>query len=265
MAVKKQIITSLFASMLGFFIPTFHAAIGSATIYYPSVGPVPPGITFTDIFESSGTDPVPLYGPPTGFSVGLDFSPVTFVSSTGGSGVDITDGQLNFTLVAAANNLGYVSINTINLFEGGDFTLVGAGTATTQTFASAILRASVTQINGVDVAPVSLTPVSSTVGYNLTANPGAGQLWSLGSSMNVAAQMASLFGPNQHATKINVAVDNQLITIGEIATVSFIAKKEFVVFVNSSTVVVPEPSSAFIAATAFVAMGAAVRRKRVKA
>src|SRR5438270_709188 len=72
--------------------PAAHAA----TINYGDF-PVPPaGITFQQVTESSGTDPVPLYGPPTPFVVGLDFDPTSFVSSSTNGAADITDGQLNF-------------------------------------------------------------------------------------------------------------------------------------------------------------------------
>ena len=54
--------------------PGAHAAL----INYGDF-PVPSaGIVFQQVTESSGTDPVPLYGPPTPFVVGLDFDPTVF-------------------------------------------------------------------------------------------------------------------------------------------------------------------------------------------
>src|SRR5262245_38339561 len=64
-----------------------------ATINYGNFGPVPPGVTFLSVEESSGTDPVPLYGPPTPFATGLDFNPTNYVATSSGGGADLTDGQ----------------------------------------------------------------------------------------------------------------------------------------------------------------------------
>lgn len=262
MAQRRSSLTIIWVITLAFVTPVLTSSLASAAIVYPDFGPIPPGISFTNIFESSVTDPLPLYGPPTGFAVGLDFSPANFGTFSAGGGGDITDGQLNFTLVAAANNLGYTSIDNINLFEAGDFSLTGTGTAGTIASAGAILRASVTQVNGVDIAPVSLTTANAAVNFNLLANPGMVQPWSLGTSINVSAQMMSLFGPNQHATKIDVVINNQMVSISEPLSVSFVAKKEFVISVGANSVIVPEPAAASLAMIALAAFSSTVRRKR---
>ena len=102
------------------------------------------------------------------------------------------------------------------------------GTLTTQVNAGAIFLASVTEINGVGVAPINLAPVNGSVGFNLAANPGVVQPWSLGLSLNVAAQL----GPGQYATKVKVVVNNQLLAISEPTSVAFIAKKDFTITVT---------------------------------
>src|SRR4029077_1924023 len=106
---------------------------------------VPPGVTFIGVTESSGTDPVPLYGPPTPFSVGLDFDPMNFVATATGGASDVTDGQLNLTIRGDSNgSLGFIAINQLNLSEAGDYTLAGVGTPATSVFAGAIMRITVT-------------------------------------------------------------------------------------------------------------------------
>lgn len=200
-----------------------------ASISYGNFGPVPPGVSFLGVEESSGTDAVPLYGPPTPFSVGLDFNPAGFVATSAGGGADITDGQLNFTVMSKAG------ITSLGLFERGDYTLAGVGTPTTQVFAGAILLATVTEINGVGVAPIDLVPVNGSIGFNLAANPGIVQPWSLGLLLNVAGQL----GPGQAATKVKVAINNQLLAISEPTSVAFIAKKDFRIDVG----VIPEPAA----------------------
>jgi hypothetical protein len=208
-----------------------------------------PGAMFLDVTESSGTDDVPLYGAPDPFVIGLDFDPASFVASSVGGGPDVTDGQLNFTIMTG------LGVNSVNLFEAGDFTLAGTGTPATQVFAGAILRATVTQINGVNVVPINLFPSNASVGFNLVANPGIVQPWSLGTAINVAAQLA----PNQRATKVEVAINNQLLAFSEPTSVAFIAKKEFVIDID---VEIPEPATITLAGLAVFGLVAACGRRR---
>jgi hypothetical protein len=220
----------------------------AATISYGTFGPVPPGVTFLDVEESSGTDAVPLYGPPDPFATGLDFDPTSFVATASGGAEDVTDGQLNFTVMGA------LGINSISLQEFGDYSLVGVGTATTQAIAGAIMRATVTQINGVNVAPINLTPVNASVGFNLLANPGVVQPWSLGTTLNVAAQMAG----RGRATKVEVVINNQLLALSELSSLSFIAKKDFRITVES----IPEPATALMAGLLCGGLGLVSVRRR---
>jgi len=223
----------------------------AASINYGDFGPIPPGVTFGTVTESSATDAVPLYGAPAPFPTGLDFDPAAFAATSSGGGQDITDGQLNFSVTADPS----FAITSLNLFEAGDYTLAGGGTNATQALAGAILRVSVTQIGGVDVAPIGLSPVNGSVGFNLAANPGVVQPWSLGLSLNVAAQL----DPEQRATRIEVVIDNQLLTFSEAATSAFIAKKDFRVDVG---VVIPEPSTLALLLVACAGLSAVSRRAR---
>jgi hypothetical protein len=220
----------------------------AASISYGDFGPVPPGVTFQDVQESSGTDPVPLFGPPAPFSVGLDFDPTSFVATSGGGTPDITDGQLNLTLTGSPG----VSISSLNLFESGDYTLAGVGTSATQAIAGAILRVTVTQINGLDVAPIILTPSNASVTFDLAANPGVVQPWSLGVALNIAGQL----GAGQGATQVEVVIDNQLLALSESSSLAFIAKKDFGIRVET----VPEASTVLLLLGALAIVPKAVRR-----
>ena len=111
---------------------------------------------FQNVSESSGTDAVPMYGPPEPYNIGMDFDPANFTSSSSGGSADTTDGQLNFTIMGLVNANGYVGITHFNVFEAGDYTLFGAGGAGTGVAAGAIARATITQINGLPVAPIAL-------------------------------------------------------------------------------------------------------------
>lgn len=238
------------AVLLGLCIATTNAA----SISYGNFGPIPPGVTFTNVTESSGTDAVPLFGPPTPFVTGLDFDPANFIASANGGASDITDGQLNFGILS--NPFG---ISNISLFEAGDYSLVGTGTAATQDFAGAIMRITVTQIDGVNVAPINLAPANASVSFNLAANPGIVQPWSLGLNYNVALALSNA-GFQGAATGLEVVIDNQLIAVSQTNSLAFIDKKDFQISVTTN---VPEPGSvALLGFGGLVAAAAWFRRRR---
>jgi hypothetical protein len=226
----------------------------AASISYPDLGPIAPGFTFTGIVESSVTDGVPLYGAPTAFPIGLSFSPTGFASGSSGGGIDLTDGQLNYTIVAGPASGG---ISVISFAEGGLFSLSGTGTATTEVLAGASMIVTVLELNGVAVAPINLTTSVSSLAYNLVANPGLNQTWNVSVSTNVAAQLAGLgYTPSQRATKASVSIDNALVAISESLSAATITKADFDVHVA------PEPAGAALAGIGLLAMGRFGRSRR---
>jgi len=233
----------------------FSTATQAASINYGNVGPVPPGITFTQVTESSTTDTVPLYGPPAPFATGLDFTPLAFGAFSANGGADLTDGQLNFGVEGS----GPKGIGQISLFEAGDYTLAGAGTPATNVFAGATLRVTVNEINNVAVTPFNLAPASGSFSDSLPPTVILSP-WSLGVTVNVGAQLAALFGPNATATDIDVVIDNALGAFSEPATVAFIAKKEFVIDVVAVDVI-PEPATFAMAGVALCGIVLASRKR----
>jgi len=210
--------------------PAAHAAL----INYGDF-PVPSaGITFQQVTESSGTDPVPLYGPPSPFVVGLDFDPTSFGSSSSGGSGDITDGQLNFSIQSQAGPGG---ITSLNLFESGDYSLLGVGTPATTVFAGAIIHVTVTQVNGLPVVPFNLPASNASVGFNLVANPGVAQPWSLGIGMPITLPAGQL------ATRISVSIDNSLASLSQAGSIASIAKRDFRISLNPPGSNFPEPGS----------------------
>jgi hypothetical protein len=227
---------------------TFNAAARGASINYGNFNV--PGIMFQGVTESSGTDPVPLYGPPNPFVIGLDFDPMTFTSASSNGTADITDGQLNFTIMTLP---GGPTIDGLSLLEAGDYSLAGAGGPATSVFAGAIVRATILQVDGVNVAPINVPPVNASFGDSLPGTVIAGP-WSLGLFTNIVGAL----GPGQHATKVDIVINNALVTTSEPGTVAFIAKKEFQIGITPG---VPEPATATLIALACIgAIG--LRRSR---
>jgi len=249
MSVTLRDFLSASAATLALSCLLLSGAAQAASISYPDQGPIPPGYMFTNIVESSGTDGVPLYGPPTAFPIGLGFTPIGFTASSTGGGADLTDGQLNYTVMAGPNTPG---IPFIALQEGGTFTLAGAGSSATQVLAGAIIRVTVNEINGAPIAPLNLTPVNGSVEFNLNANPGVAQPWGLGLTLNVSAQLAGLgFAPTQRATKVDVVINNALVALsegGRFSSTALITKGDFDVNIT------PEPGSCLLMGMALCAL-----------
>jgi hypothetical protein len=241
MICRRMLITCLAGAVL----LTFTAA-EATSINYGNFGPTPPGVGFLNVTESSGTDPVPLYGPPIYQPTSLTFHPTSFVSSGTGGASDITEGQLNAIIAGDLTPPNGAAIQVINLSEAGDYTLVGTGTTATGASAGAILRATVLAIDGLSVAPIALTPVNASVGFNLVANAGLVQPWALGLGLNVQSQLTALGIPFQlGATRVDVVIDNALVTTSEPGSVAFVAKKQFALDLGTLPGrVVPEPGMA---------------------
>jgi hypothetical protein len=259
----RRVFSASAAALALALLATIAPVAQAASISYGNFGPIAPGISFLGVTESSGTDAVPLYGPPNPFVTGLDFNPTSFVASAAGGGADITDGQLNFTVAGQKVGNSQTGVGTISLFESGDFSLIGVGTPATQVVGGAIMAVKVTEIDGVALSAINLVPANAAVAYNLIANPGAVQPWSLNLIVDIEAQLTSLGVPfTVGATKAEVVINNQLTAISEPTSIAFIAKKDFVIGTVPHVGVLPEPTTLAMAGLALCGLGATARRKK---
>lgn len=205
-----------------------------AAILYGDFSDVPPGsVMYTDVTESSSTDPVPpaLFGAPGITANTLDFDPTGFGANSQGGGADLTDGQLNFGISVAKNSTGIAGgFTSLTLRESGDLTLFGAGTTVTSVAAGVFAEVEILEVDGVAVAsPMSVT-ASTQFTADLTSSPGLNQPWGniLFVDFGPALQNAGLT-PMFGVTKAKVVIDDTLAAISEStpSTIAFIAKKDF--------------------------------------
>ena len=239
----------------------FAANSFEAPINYGDFSDIPPGaVMYTDVTESSGTDPVPppLYGPPELEINTLDFDPVGFVATSSGGPLDIVDGQLNFGIEMAPGS----GLSSLFLSEGGDYSFGGFDGAGTTVSAGAIIRVEIQEVDGAALTTPIVVTASSSFFTDMAATGGAtpGPLpWGLGVFVD--------FGPvlplDSLVTKAEVVINNQLITNSEEDSLAFIAKKEFELIPGGDLDpddVIPEPTSLALVTCCLV--GLAARRRR---
>jgi hypothetical protein len=231
----------------------------AASINYGDFNDIAGGglVTFTAVTESSGTDPVPLYNAPTTLVDSLDFNTTSFAAQATDGSVDITDGQLNFGLVAEPGK----AFSAIDISEAGDYTLAGSGTAATSIAAGLVMFVTIQEVDGVALA--SPVTVSTTVSddADLANDAGIALPWDLSVGIDLLGELDTAgIIYNLGVTKADVVLNNTLLAFSEQGTIAFIAKKEFALDVTTE---VPEPTTAGLALLALASLGLAAPAERL--
>jgi len=236
-ALKKSSI----ACFLSLFFLASAPAAWSATIVYGDFDDLANGgsVLYTDVTESSGTDPVPLYGAPTVAVNLMDFDPGSFTASSSG-GIDVTDGQLNYGMMGVPGAV----LEGIEIVEGGDYTLLGGGSAAV-TYGIAV-RVTVLEIDGLAVAPFDIFKSDSDT-LSLPGDSGVLQPWDFSLTLDLEQELidrgtAFIDG----VTKAEVSIDDQLIASSQPGSFAFIAKKNFTLDTPTDPIDpnnIPEPAT----------------------
>ncbi len=211
-------------------------------------------IAFTDIIEASGTDPLPLFGPPvaTGGDT-LLFTPVDFRSVSGGDtpSSDITDGQLLMTIAS----LGDHGVSSIEVREEGVYTVAGPADATALAMAEATLFYWITEVDGEPIKPIGST---ETLGPFVASHGGGIDpigTWSLEGNLDIAGLLGT---PGSDVTEVVLSLDNTFVTTASHGGSAAIDCKGF----QANSISLPEPASAtLIGLGLFCLTGLRTRRK----
>jgi len=253
------------AAVAVFGLFSFVALADAAPINYGNFsGNTVDFLNVTEDANSAGDAP-PLFGAPSVAGDSLDFDPVGFsATATGAAGIDVTDGNLNFTIQAKP---GY-AVDMFSLSEAGDTTLAGFGTDGTFTSVTAIGVLNIVEVDGVGIAPLavpfSLTFSPSGGTYGLASDGGGGPLFSAGWSGSLLKNVKQELIDNNipftlGATEVSINLDNTLTALSEAGTFSLIAKKDFGGV--SITVNIPEPATWLLVSACGVAAAVFGRRR----
>ena len=218
-------------------------------------------VMYLDVQEESSTDPgASLFGAPTIGGDGLDFDPQAFAASSTGLDSDVTDSNLQFTVMAKPG----FGVTSITFSEAGDTSLSGlAGDA--QTTVAALFFVDILEVNIAGVltpVSVSATPVMMTFSpqdsWLLSVDGPGSRAWTGSLFLDLGPTLAANGLGNATATKVGVSLNNTLTASSTAGAAAFIQKKDADArVVTIETKVIPEPASlaTLVAALAVASVG----------
>lgn len=264
----------------GLFLAVFCQPLLAAQINYGSH--MGTHVTYVNVTEDSGEEPLPLFGPPTVTGNSIDFNPTGFDAESMGADSDITDSNLVFMVTAKSGS----RISKITLSEAGDTTLTGNVAPGSMGTASAVFASGVLDIHEVNFmginhisVPFSFTFNPSGGTYFLGTDGGGGPAfateWNGSVMLDIDAILTAngipvppgVIDPDGGATKISIDMDNTLVAVSQQGTEARIAKKDFSGVVIRSNVPtepggspeIPEPTSFVLVGLSLLGLGVARR------
>jgi hypothetical protein len=223
-----------------------------------------------------GPAPTTLFGTPTVLGNNLFFTPTGFNATSSNGVTAFTDGFLSLSLMTSSTQS---SIGNFTFKESGAYSLFGGSfSSPTPNFATSAfvsmnsITARVTEIGGVAVTPIDVPRVVNYVnggngvgtlesgGIRFTKNNAAdspvtlNQVWSASAFFDVAS-----VAPN--ATRVQLFLDNVLLSQSEASSFAFIDKKD-VQILTSEIIAIPEPSTIILGSLSGLLLIAAKRRRR---
>jgi len=194
----------------------------------------------TVVFQNVVADDGVLFGPAVLSGDSLEFEP-RLTSASSGGGSQMTLGTLTLGVSAQP---GFV-IDGISASESGLYSLLGSGTSATDVLAAILLEVTVDEVDGNPIAPVSWN-VNASVSFNLLANPGLDDPWSMGVSASVMNGLILNSVPFSFgATHVLITVPNTLSTESESNSSASIGKDTVRISATTSPIAaVPEPGTA---------------------
>lgn len=228
---------------------TLTLASTTASAFVVDYGDVNSGpYTFTDITESNVVDR-PLYFAPqpvTGGASGIRFLAKTYTAQAIGVGVDLLDGQLNFSVSSQSDDLG---IDRLVVKEAGDFTFVAPASVVDNVLAAGVDffgTVTVTEVAGEALDDAIVLPLIATFftvdavpvpdgSFEFLEPPVSGDPGIYSWGLMAEADLTGLGGP---VTAADVVFNNVLNAISlEPVTAASISKKSVTI------TVIPEPAS----------------------
>ena len=222
-------------------------------------------VTYLQVTEDSNSgDTPPLFGVPVVSGNSLDFNPIGFSAFASGlGGVDITEGNLSFTIDAKPGQ----AIQNIKFVEFGDTTLAGLGNDNTTTMVTTDVFIDIIEVDNVGIDPVKLqamlvfTPSGGS--FVQGTDGGGGPIFnSQWMGMLLVDIDQELVNANVNfdlgATRVKVDLDNTLVAVSQLGTSSRIAKKDHVIITTN----IPEPATCVLALFSLLAGMPMVRRSR---
>ena len=224
------------------------------------------GVSYISVTESSNTDDVPLFGTPVVVGNQLRFfEPVPlpnpslgFGASSVGGVSDVTDGFLSFMIRPKQG----LFVSKLGFREGGDYVLDGFPGDQAKVTANLIIQSiRIDEVNGVPVAPISLSGVATSSDV-LGVDPSV-DTWGNMLMFNIDAALAQHNYPNTSgATKLTVRLNDSLLALTQGSGIANIVKKQFNIDIDTriDENMIPEPTSLALVMFGMIAFASGRRR-----